>query len=133
LRERGLRGLRAHPDEVLRVSYANVGAYLELRPSENDDPELLDGRNLDVRHVSLPLFYVVTMAGAAGLWMARRNRTVVFIAVTGLYFSIVSILSIAPPRLRAPFDLACCIGAGLLVERCVRQLRRRAHEAVAQP
>ena len=114
LRKRGLDGLRRHPEDVLKVSGRNSLKYFELRPSENEAPERLDGRNITVRNLSLPLFYVVTGAGLYGLWRAREHQTAVLVALAAAYFSLVSILSIAPPRLRAPFDLACCIGAGLL-------------------
>ena len=117
LRSRGLDGLRAHPLEPLRVARRNLMRHFELKPWENDDPEELDGRSLTIRHVTLPLFYVVTVAGIAGLWLWRRRRGTVFLAVTGAYFSLVSIFSVFAPRLRGPFDLVCCIGVGLLVTR----------------
>ena len=115
LRSRGFEGLRAHPLEPLRVARRNLLRHFELKPWENDDAEEIDGRDLTIRHVTLPLFYVVTVAGVAGLWVWRRNRATVFLALTAAYFSLVSIFSVFAPRLRGPFDLVCCIGVGLLV------------------
>jgi len=115
LRSRGLEGLRAHPLEPLRVARRNLVRHFELKPWENDDAEEMDGRSLTVRHVTLPLFYLVTIAGIAGLWRWRRHRGIGFLALTAAYFSLVSIFSVFAPRLRGPFDLVCCIGVGLLV------------------
>ncbi len=131
LRDRGLDGLRGHPLEPVRVMRRNLMYYFELKPWENDDAEELDGRNLTIRHITLPLFYAVTVAGVAGLWLARRNRTVALIGITAAYFSLASILTVSSPRLRAPFDLACCIGVGLLVGRCLQG--RRPSVGAAQP
>ena len=119
LRSRGFEGLRAHPLEPLRVARRNLMRHFELKPWENDDPEELDGRSLTIRHVTLPLFYVVTVAGIAGLWWWRRRRGIGFLALTAAYFSLTSIFSVFAPRLRGPFDLVCCIGVGLLVARLV--------------
>jgi 4-amino-4-deoxy-L-arabinose transferase-like glycosyltransferase len=117
LRSRGLDGLRAHPLEPLRVARRNLMRHFELKPWENDDPEERDNRSLTIRHVTLPLFYVVTIAGIAGLWVWRRQRGIGFLALTAAYFSLTSIFSVFAPRLRGPFDLVCCIGVGLLVAR----------------
>jgi hypothetical protein len=43
---------------------------------------------------------------------------VAFLTVAALYFLVSSLFFVAPPRLRAPVDFACCIGAGLLVAAC---------------
>jgi 4-amino-4-deoxy-L-arabinose transferase-like glycosyltransferase len=127
LRTRGLDGLREHPLDVLRVMAQNNGRWLELQPSFNDVPDALDGRDLTIRHVSLPFFYVVTVAGIAGLWRARHSRVAMLLLVMAVYFMLVSLVSLTAPRLRAPFDLACCIGAGVLVSDVVTRRRRTAH------
>ena len=115
LREHGLVGLRNHPGDVFRVSQRNAQAFFELDPHKNDTAEALDGRDPTIRQWALPAFYVVSVTGLLGLWRARRHRATVLLMAAAAYFSLASIVSIAPPRLRAPFDLACCIGVGLLV------------------
>ena len=115
LRKRGLDGLRHHPSDVLHVSSRNFLDFFELTPSHNEDAESLDGRNLTVRNLALPLFYLVRAAGMYGLWRARQHRAVVLLIVAMAYFSLVSIMSVTAPRLRAPLDLACGVGVGLPV------------------
>lgn len=114
LRERAVDALAADPDDVVRVVGSNLTRWFELTPGENDDPETLDGRHLGVRRASLPLFYLVSLAGAAGLWRARRSAVSQLLAVSAAYFTAVSLVSVSVPRLRAPVDLALAIGAGVL-------------------
>ena len=52
--------------------------------------------------------------GLAQRWRDPVVRLLVLLAGS---FVVVSLVSVAPPRLRAPFDLVCCIGVGLLVDR----------------
>ena len=73
LRRRALRDLRAHPDQLAEVTWTNAGKWLEFTPGKNHAAEELDGRNLDVRHWTLPFFYLVTAAGLFGLVRARRS------------------------------------------------------------
>jgi hypothetical protein len=61
----------------------------------------------------LPLFYLVTVVGWFGLLARRRDPGVVLLIVTAGYFMVSSLLLVAPPRLRAPFDIISCIGVGL--------------------
>ncbi len=103
-----------HPGYVWRTVRRNFRTYFELSPSLNKKAESFDGRRLLVRTLSLPLFYVVTIAGLVGLWRFRRDRRVLLLAAVTAQFVILCLLLVAPPRLRAPFDLACCIGVGLL-------------------
>jgi hypothetical protein len=63
----------------------------------------------------LPLFYAVTVVGLIGLWWFRRSHAVWLLAACVGQFVVVSLVIVAPPRLRAPFDLVCCIGVGLFV------------------
>jgi 4-amino-4-deoxy-L-arabinose transferase-like glycosyltransferase len=109
----GIEGIRDNPGYVLRVLQRNVLAYFELTPSDNEIAEELDGRNLDFRGTTLPLFYVVTAVGWFGLVVRRRNPGVLLLMGVALYFMVSSLLLVSPPRLRAPFDLICCIGVGL--------------------
>jgi hypothetical protein len=102
----------------------NVAALLEL--SNNDGPERLDGRNIDFRHATLPLFYVVTIIGIAGLWLHGRDWRVRLLAVLAAEFAALMILILAPPRLRAPIDVICCIGVGLAVA-SLRSRHRERH------
>lgn len=109
----GLQGLRENPRYVLRVLQRNTLEYLELTPSQNAGAEALDGRNIDFRGATLPLFYVVTLVGWFGLVVRRREPGVLLLIGVALYFVVSSLVLVAPPRLRAPFDLICCIGVGL--------------------
>ena len=111
----GRDGIRRSPQYVGLVAARNTAALTEVRPWYNDDAERMDGRNLTIRSLSLPLFYVVSALGIWGLWRGRRNPAVAFLAVSGAYFVAVSLVTIAAPRLRAPADLACCVGAALVL------------------
>lgn len=117
--DRALKGIRRHPTYVADVVWRNLGRWFELTPSRNDDPERLDGRHLSVRHWSLPAFYLITVAGFAGLVVGVRSggtarRGAAFLLLTSAYFTAMSLPLVATPRLRAPLDLACCVGCGLL-------------------
>lgn len=76
-------------------------AFFELKPSFNENAERFDGRNMTIRTWTLPLFYVVTAAGLVGFWLGRRNRFVLVMAATALYFTVTSLFFVAPPRLHA--------------------------------
>lgn len=115
LMDRAVEGLRADPGYLLTNAWENVGRFLELDPTENEGAEAAGGRALGFRDLTLPLFSVVTVAGTVGLWRFRSDRRVRWLAVLALQFAVLCILILAPPRLRAPFDLAACIGTGLLV------------------
>jgi hypothetical protein len=111
----GIQGAEAHPGYVWRTVRRNVHSYFEISPSLNTAAEAADGRRELVRTLSLPLFYAVTVAGVVGLVRFRRDRRVLLLGLITLQFVALSLVLVAPPRLRAPFDLACCIGVGLLV------------------
>lgn len=117
LQRRGLENIARNPSQVLAVVGRNSLAFFELDPSMNVNAERIDGRNMTIRGWTLPLFYLVTVAGLVGFWLARRNRFVVVLAATALYFTVTSLFFVAPPRLRAPLDLACCVGAAVVVDR----------------
>ncbi len=117
LTRRGLENIRRNPSQVLAVVGRNGLAFFELKPSFNENAERFDGRNMTIRTWTLPLFYVVTAAGLVGFWLGRRNRFVLVMAATALYFTVTSLFFVAPPRLRAPLDLACCIGAAVVIDR----------------
>jgi len=109
----GLHGATRHPGYVFRTVRRNLRSYFEISPSLNTRAEALDGRSKVFRALSLPLFYAVTAVGLVGLVRFRRDRRVLLLGAITAQFVVVSLLLVAPPRLRAPFDLACCIGVGL--------------------
>jgi 4-amino-4-deoxy-L-arabinose transferase-like glycosyltransferase len=114
-REHAIDDVRDHRTIPLRVVRHNLARYFELRPDVNESAERVDGRNITFRNVTLPLFYIVTVAGLIGLWRARRQRGAELLLVQAAYFTVASVGVIAVPRLRAPLDLAAAIGVGLLV------------------
>jgi 4-amino-4-deoxy-L-arabinose transferase-like glycosyltransferase len=113
LRTKALRDLRAHPTQFFRIARLNAEHWFELRPGLNREPERLDGRNLAVRDWTLPLFYLVTVAGLFALVRARRAAAAQLLALAVAYFTVVSLVSIAVPRLRSVFDGCVAIGAGV--------------------
>jgi 4-amino-4-deoxy-L-arabinose transferase-like glycosyltransferase len=113
LQRLGLEGLRGNPDYAARVVGRNVLQYFELAPWENEVPERLDGRNMEVRDATLWTFYVVTAVGVFGLVVQRRRPEVVLFAAVAAYFVLSSLVLVSVPRLRSPFDLICCLGVGL--------------------
>jgi len=125
-REHALDAVREDWAIPPRVLGHNVANYFEIRPDSNESAEEDDGRNLTLRHVTLPLFYVVTAAGLVGLWRVRRRRGAELLLLQAGYFTAASLATIAVPRLRAPFDLAAAIGAGVLV---AQLLGRRARDS----
>ena len=125
-REHALDDVRDRPTTPLLVVRHNLARYFELRPDVNESAERSDGRDITVRNVTLPLVYLVTVAGLVGLWRARRRRGAELLLLEGAYFTVVTVAVIAVPRLRAPLDLAAAIGVGLLVAEVIS---RRAPEA----
>jgi 4-amino-4-deoxy-L-arabinose transferase-like glycosyltransferase len=125
-REHAVDSVRDHRTIPLRVVRHNVSNYFELRPGNNESAERDDGRNITVRNVTLPLFYVVTVAGVVGLWRARRRRGAELLMLQAAYFTVASVWVIAVSRLRAPLDLAAAVGVGLLAAQLIS---RRVPEA----
>jgi hypothetical protein len=121
----GVAGLRSSPSAVVGRVGRNVLATFELRPSYNDGPEALDGRNLTARRWSLPAFYLVTALGLVGLWRLRREPAVGLLVVMTGSFVVLNFALLAPPRLRSPLDR---VAGGPLVKRVggLRRGRRRA-------
>lgn len=131
LTQMAIDGVKEEPGYVVRVLGRNLLSYLELNPGYNEIAERIDGRDPEVRTIGLPIFYLVTVAGLAGLWFARREpRWWPMIAIVA-QFAVLSLLLVAPPRLRAPFDLLMCIGVGLLVQHLYE--RRRQHAGDPAP
>ena len=113
-RRDALHGIRTDPDYVWYMVRRNFRGYFEINPSLNTYSESEDGRNFDFRRPMLPVVYVVTVLGIAGLVRFRRDQRSIVLFAIGFQFAVVSLLLVAPPRLRAPVDLICCIGVGLL-------------------
>jgi hypothetical protein len=132
LSEYALDAIRANPGYVGSVVLRNAGAYWDLTPDRNAGPESIDGRNLTFRRAALPLYYLVTIAGCIGLWLSRRRAALWPAIAIVAQFVVLSLLLVAPPRLRAPFDLLMCIGVGLLAAWFV-QRRQAAAEADGIP
>ena len=132
-REHALDAVREDWAIPPRVLGHNVANYFEIRPDSNESAEEDDGRNLTLRHVTLPLFYVVTAAGLVGLWRARRRRGAELLLLQAGYFTAASLATIAVPRLRAPFDLAAAIGAGVLVAQLLGQRARDSEPETSTP
>lgn len=115
LTEDAIDGLQDDPGYVLHILWRNVRSLFEISPRLNLYAERNDGRNLDFVNATRPIFYVVTIAGLAGLLRRRRDPRVVVMAALVAQFVVLSLVIVAPSRLRAPFDLLCCVGAGLLL------------------
>lgn len=115
LQRRAMASLREHPTQVVSVVHRNLLRYFELDPQANRGAEILDGRDIDFRTATLPVFYLVTVVGLFGLVVSRRNPPALLIAGLAAYFAASSLLLISVPRLRAPFEWCCCVGVGLAV------------------
>ncbi len=125
LTSESIEALKGNKRYVGTVLVRNAKGYFELDPSLNRYPERVDGRRWGFRQAMLPLFFAVTAAGLVGLAQRWRDPRVVVLALLTAQFVALSLLLVAPPRLRAPFDLAMCIGVGLLVAWVLD--RRRSH------
>jgi 4-amino-4-deoxy-L-arabinose transferase-like glycosyltransferase len=151
-RRDGLKGIRAHPGQVPSVVWLNVRRLVDQTWGLNDGPEAQDGRPLGLRHASLPLVWLVEIIGFVGLIrMTRRARQTYrarasrdgrlgsgVMALSALYFFVVSVLTVSVPRLRAPDDVMLIIAVGVLVAQLWQARRgepesadvqRAAHEA----
>jgi hypothetical protein len=118
LRRIALDELRAHPFDLVERSARNAARSLDLPPGENDGAERLDGRCVPFRYATLWLTWTVIGAGLAGLVLARRAPATRLLVLCAMYFTLVSIpFSPMAPRLRAPLELACCVGAGVVLHR----------------
>lgn len=129
LTEMGIEGLRENPGYLRYLVGENLRSYFELEPSNNDWAEEVDGRNLDFRNATLPLFYMVTIGGLVGFALNLRRRRLWPALLVTAQFIVLSVLLIAVPRLRSPFDLFMCIGLGLLVQWVIDRRIRRATSA----
>jgi 4-amino-4-deoxy-L-arabinose transferase-like glycosyltransferase len=142
-RRQGLKGIREHPGQVPSVVWLNVRRLVDQTWGLNDGPEAQDGRPLGLRHVSLPLVWLVEVVGFVGLLeMTRRARQAYrarsirdgrlgfgIMPLTALYFFVVSVLTVSVPRLRAPDDAMLIIAVGVLIARLWEARRQRSPDA----
>jgi hypothetical protein len=129
LQHLALESVRQHPSQVPRVVVRNTEEVFELRPSLGRQAEIWDGRNLTFVHWTTPLFFVVSVVGLIGVGLAWKDPIMKLLAAIAGYFLFTSLFLVAPPRLRAPFDLVCCIGVGVAVDVA---LRHRSPPSVAR-
>jgi 4-amino-4-deoxy-L-arabinose transferase-like glycosyltransferase len=111
-----LEGLRSNPGYVFEVVGRNTLSWFEIDPGSNTYAEKLDGRHLGTRRWSLPAVWIVTTLGVVGLGrraLVGRDPTMPLLAVA---FMLPSLLTVAPPRLRSPFDYLVLMAAALLVD-----------------
>jgi len=124
----------SHPLIVPQVVTRNLLAYLELRPDFNTDAERLDGRNPAVRNWTLPLFYMNLALGLYGLFKLRRSPAGQLLIVIAGYFFLSSVIFVAWPRVRVPFDAALCIAAASVISNFpVRRRQARADDPTMTP
>ena len=138
-RRQGLQGIREHPGQVPSVIALNVRRLVDETWRLNDAPEALDGRPLRLRHLTLPLVWAVEVLGFWGLFrIARGARRRPFperrapgqlgpgvIPLFALYFFVVSVLTVAVPRLRAPVDVLLIAAIGVLGAAVTERWRTR--------
>jgi hypothetical protein len=110
----GLQGLSSHPTRVLAVARYNIASVIGYHRRTEDFADRLDGRVVGVVNASRTAYYAVSLLGLAGLVRWRRDRTVRALGVVVTLLVALSMVTIYAPRLRAPFDVACLIGLGLL-------------------
>ena len=123
-RRHALSSLREDPMHVVRIAPGTLMNMFEPRAGRNDVAEANDGRNLTLQHLSVPLVGYVLVGGFVGL-CALRGRGVGPLVLAAVVFTAISAVSVGTPRMRAPIDLACCIGVGGLVARLTEMARRR--------
>ncbi|MDQ3680201.1 MAG: hypothetical protein M3378_06595 [Actinomycetota bacterium] len=129
-RRHALPELRRDPFHVLRIAPGGLQNILEPAPGRNDVALVNDGRDVELQAWSVPFAWYVLVAGVAGLWMLRHRPGIGPLVLAAVVFTALSAVTVAAPRMRAPLDLACCIGVGgLAAELAARwnsRQRRRA-------
>lgn len=123
-RRAGVQGFEHHLDRAPRIVLDNVEFLTDYDWRWSDGAERLDGRNIGVRHVTLPFVWVMEVLGALGLiLLLRRGR--ILVPLVAVYFFAVALVTVSPPRLRAPFDVLTCVAVGYLTTVARDQLRDR--------
>ena len=116
LRQHGIDGFLANPGHAFTLIHHNLGEMLERKPWDTRLADAVDGRSRTVRDVGVHLFPFVSALGLLGLVRARRHAGVRLLAGVTSYFVVLDLLTVMAPRLRGPFDVACCVGLGLLLD-----------------
>lgn len=119
--------IRENPTYVAEVVSNNVLSFFELRRANNEFAERIDGRNIDFRNATIPIFYGYLVLGSVGLVLVRSQRRIWPAYLIVGQFVFLSLLLVSPPRLRAPFDLLLCVGVGVSVDRIARFVADRRH------
>lgn len=116
-RAEGIRGLRAHLDEVPSVVWRNARFLLDLHISRFNGAERYDGRNLTLRFYTVPVTWVMMALGVVGmvrLRLLRRPGGGLLLLCAG-YFLVVSVAAVSPPRLRVPLDVLFVLGTATVL------------------
>lgn len=122
----GLRGIKGNPAYVGRTVRRNFRGYFEISAELNRYPERNDGRNMKFRDSTRPLYFLITILGLAGLALRWRDPRVRVLVLVAAQFVVLSLVLVAPPRLRAPFDLVCCLGVGIFASDVLDMVRSTA-------
>ncbi len=125
LRRHALAELRRDPIHVVRIAPGGLQNILEPEPGRNDVALVNDGRNVELQALSVPFAWYVLVSGTAGLFVLRHRSGVGPLALAAVVFTVLSAVTVAAPRMRAPLDLACCIGVGGLVADLVARWEAR--------
>lgn len=133
LAHHGIYGARTHPAAAAQLVARNAGQMAELLPRYNRGAEWLDGRNLRLRALTLPIFYLTTIVGLLGVWRHRHNPDVILLVVLAAALVVPSVLTVTAPRLRAPLDLALAIAAALALVPPITTERTRLERAHREP
>ena len=124
-RAQAIDSLKAHPLELAERTWENTWTVTEVMPYAQDGAERADGRNLSLRYATLPVVWVTILLGSVGLWSLRRTRAIGPLIISAVYFFVITLpFSPGVPRLRAPTDVALCVGIGALWVAIRRQADR---------
>lgn len=117
----GEQGFKHHLRRVPRLLFDNVEFLTDYNWRWNDSAEKLDGRNIGVRHSTLPFVWLMEVLGVLSLALLVRRRQIL-VPLVAAYFFAVALVTVSPPRLRAPFDVLACVAVGCLLSSAVTYL-----------
>jgi 4-amino-4-deoxy-L-arabinose transferase-like glycosyltransferase len=123
-RRAGEQGFEHHLGRAPRILLNNVKYLTDEDWRWNDSAERLDGRNMAVRHATLPFVWLMEILGIAGLILLIRRKQFL-VPIVAVYFFAVALVTVSPPRLRAPFDVLACVAVGCLASWAVAYFRTR--------
>ncbi len=124
-RRHALASIRDDPFHVVRIARGGLQNVFEPSAGRNDVAERNDGRNLTLQHMSVPIAWYVLVAGAAGLWTLRRRPGVGPLVLAAVVFPLLSVVTVATPRMRVPLDVVSCVAVGGLVAEVARAREAR--------